>query len=94
MGLSIVSGFLLALSLSQCISAQDNHEWIAPTATDVRSPCPGLNTSVNFTFFRLYSVVDIHHQAGEPRLPTPEWQKYFHPGHAPGSTWYMGFYTH
>ncbi|KAJ7826891.1 hypothetical protein B0H14DRAFT_2595594 [Mycena olivaceomarginata] len=47
MGLSIVSGFLLALSLSQCISAQDNHEWIAPTATDVRSPCPGLNTLAN-----------------------------------------------
>ncbi|KAJ7893411.1 Cloroperoxidase [Mycena olivaceomarginata] len=40
MGLSIVSGFLLALSLSQCISAQDNHEWVAPTATDVRFPVP------------------------------------------------------
>ncbi|KAJ7770340.1 Chloroperoxidase, partial [Mycena olivaceomarginata] len=25
----------------------DNHEWIAPTATDVRSRCPGLNTLAN-----------------------------------------------
>ncbi|KAJ7835590.1 Cloroperoxidase [Mycena leptocephala] len=24
-----------------------NHDWIAPTATDVRSPCPGLNTLAN-----------------------------------------------
>ncbi|KAJ7220679.1 Cloroperoxidase, partial [Mycena pura] len=26
---------------------QDDHEWRAPTATDVRSPCPGLNTLAN-----------------------------------------------
>ncbi|KAJ7059236.1 Cloroperoxidase [Mycena amicta] len=25
----------------------DDHRWIAPTATDVRSPCPGLNTLAN-----------------------------------------------
>ncbi|KAF7343979.1 hypothetical protein MVEN_01687100 [Mycena venus] len=28
-------------------SAADSHEWRAPTATDVRSPCPGLNTLAN-----------------------------------------------
>ncbi|KAJ7613715.1 Cloroperoxidase [Mycena polygramma] len=25
----------------------NNHKWIGPTATDVRSPCPGLNTLAN-----------------------------------------------
>ncbi|KAJ7054192.1 Cloroperoxidase [Mycena amicta] len=28
-------------------SPANNHQWIAPTATDVRSPCPGLNTLAN-----------------------------------------------
>ncbi|KAJ7716397.1 Cloroperoxidase [Mycena maculata] len=28
-------------------SSANNHEWIAPTASDVRSPCPGLNTLAN-----------------------------------------------
>ncbi|KAJ6492201.1 Cloroperoxidase, partial [Mycena sanguinolenta] len=28
-------------------SVDSNHQWIAPTATDVRSPCPGLNTLAN-----------------------------------------------
>jgi hypothetical protein len=32
-----------------------NHPWIAPKATDVRGPCPGLNTSVLFRFF--YTIV-------------------------------------
>ncbi|KAF7326766.1 hypothetical protein MVEN_02595600 [Mycena venus] len=27
--------------------ATGSHEWIAPTATDARSPCPGLNTLAN-----------------------------------------------
>ncbi|KAJ7496555.1 Cloroperoxidase [Mycena latifolia] len=29
------------------ISASNNHQWIAPKATDLRSPCPGLNTLAN-----------------------------------------------
>ncbi|KAF8182733.1 Cloroperoxidase [Mycena galopus ATCC 62051] len=28
-------------------SSDNHHQWIAPTATDVRSPCPGLNTLAN-----------------------------------------------
>ncbi|KAJ7489169.1 Cloroperoxidase [Mycena latifolia] len=28
-------------------SNNDQHKWIAPSATDVRSPCPGLNTLAN-----------------------------------------------
>ncbi|KAF7350772.1 hypothetical protein MSAN_01638400 [Mycena sanguinolenta] len=47
MALSILSGFLVALSISQCAALYDSHEWIAPTASDVRSPCPGLNTLAN-----------------------------------------------
>ncbi|KAJ7059233.1 Cloroperoxidase [Mycena amicta] len=35
--------FLTAVKLSYA----DDHTWIAPTATDVRSPCPGLNTLAN-----------------------------------------------
>ncbi|KAF8217464.1 Chloroperoxidase [Mycena galopus ATCC 62051] len=28
-------------------SSLDNHQWIAPSTTDFRSPCPGLNTLAN-----------------------------------------------
>ncbi|KAJ7059240.1 Cloroperoxidase [Mycena amicta] len=35
--------FLTAVKLAYA----DDHTWIAPTATDVRSPCPGLNTLAN-----------------------------------------------
>ncbi|KAJ6582238.1 Cloroperoxidase [Mycena capillaripes] len=36
------------ISPSQALlDAGGNHGWIAPTATDVRSPCPGLNTLAN-----------------------------------------------
>ncbi|KAJ7023375.1 Cloroperoxidase [Mycena alexandri] len=38
---------MFALALPHRIAAQDDHPWIAPTATDVRSPCPGLNTLAN-----------------------------------------------
>ncbi|KAJ7237416.1 Cloroperoxidase [Mycena rebaudengoi] len=31
-------------------STQDDHKWIPPKATDVRSPCPGLNTLANHGF--------------------------------------------
>ncbi|KAF7350845.1 hypothetical protein MSAN_01646500 [Mycena sanguinolenta] len=44
---AILSGILLALSISQSVFSYDSHEWIAPTASDVRSPCPGLNTLAN-----------------------------------------------
>ncbi|KAJ6477034.1 Chloroperoxidase [Mycena sanguinolenta] len=47
MALSILSGFLVVLSILRCVSSYDSHEWIAPTASDVRSPCPGLNTLAN-----------------------------------------------
>jgi len=37
-----------ALAVSTASSAADgSHEWIAPKATDLRSPCPGLNTLAN-----------------------------------------------
>ncbi|KAF8202720.1 Cloroperoxidase [Mycena galopus ATCC 62051] len=37
-----------AFSTSRALSdPEGNHTWIAPTATDVRSPCPGLNTLAN-----------------------------------------------
>ncbi|KAJ6598218.1 Peroxidase, family 2-domain-containing protein [Mycena vulgaris] len=29
------------------VSSHDQHKWMAPTPTDVRSPCPGLNTLAN-----------------------------------------------
>ncbi|KAJ6533998.1 Cloroperoxidase [Mycena vulgaris] len=32
---------------SESTSGHDNHQWIAPKATDLRSPCPGLNTLAN-----------------------------------------------
>ncbi|KAJ7252381.1 Cloroperoxidase [Mycena haematopus] len=47
MALSFLLHFLVALSLSQCVSSHENHQWIVPTASDVRSPCPGLNTLAN-----------------------------------------------
>ncbi|KAF7350858.1 hypothetical protein MSAN_01647900 [Mycena sanguinolenta] len=47
MPLPILLCFLVVLSISQCVSSYDSHEWIAPTASDVRSPCPGLNTLAN-----------------------------------------------
>ncbi|KAJ7252359.1 Cloroperoxidase [Mycena haematopus] len=37
-----------AITTSADASSSNNaHEWIAPKATDVRSPCPGLNTLAN-----------------------------------------------
>ncbi|KAJ7496545.1 Cloroperoxidase [Mycena latifolia] len=48
--MALLSIFLAVLSISQAVRAQDDHEWIAPTATDVRSPCPGLNTLANHGF--------------------------------------------
>ncbi|KAJ7756088.1 Chloroperoxidase [Mycena maculata] len=36
-----------ALANAATAGPDNNHEWIAPTATDVRSPCPGLNTLAN-----------------------------------------------
>ncbi|KAJ7607502.1 Cloroperoxidase [Roridomyces roridus] len=43
-----VSQFVFTLgALTQVARAYDNHEWKAPTADQVRSPCPGLNTLAN-----------------------------------------------
>ncbi|KAJ7629329.1 Cloroperoxidase [Mycena rosella] len=47
--MALLSILLAALSLSHAVRA-DDHEWIAPTATDLRSPCPGLNTLANHGF--------------------------------------------
>ncbi|KAJ7687172.1 Cloroperoxidase [Mycena rosella] len=39
---------LAAVAISNASdSTKNNHEWIAPKATDLRSPCPGLNTLAN-----------------------------------------------
>ncbi|KAF7362512.1 hypothetical protein MVEN_00599000 [Mycena venus] len=46
MNLLLVSLFLVAVATAKG-STIDNHQWIAPKATDVRSPCPGLNTLAN-----------------------------------------------
>ncbi|KAJ7720028.1 Cloroperoxidase [Mycena metata] len=47
MNLFILSVFVASASLINASSSVDNHAWIAPTATDLRSPCPGLNTLAN-----------------------------------------------
>ncbi|KAJ6556191.1 Cloroperoxidase [Mycena capillaripes] len=41
--------YLAALATSHIHTtiATDTHQWIAPTSTDARSPCPGLNTLAN-----------------------------------------------
>ncbi|KAJ7670576.1 Cloroperoxidase [Mycena polygramma] len=41
--------FSLILAAVTLANAEDsaNHQWIAPKATDLRSPCPGLNTLAN-----------------------------------------------
>ncbi|KAJ6497370.1 Cloroperoxidase [Mycena sanguinolenta] len=46
MNLHTVWIFLAAAATAKG-SSSDNHEWIAPKATDLRSPCPGLNTLAN-----------------------------------------------
>ncbi|KAJ7744637.1 Cloroperoxidase [Mycena metata] len=49
-----ISLTVFALVLPHRTAAQDDHPWIAPTATDVRSPCPGLNTSgMNLTISQI-----------------------------------------
>ncbi|KAJ6533972.1 Cloroperoxidase, partial [Mycena vulgaris] len=48
--MALLSIFFATVCISQGVRAQENHEWIAPTATDVRSPCPGLNTLANHGF--------------------------------------------
>ncbi|KAJ7023376.1 Cloroperoxidase [Mycena alexandri] len=40
-----VPGWVVATDPSS--RSSDNHVWIAPKATDLRSPCPGLNTLAN-----------------------------------------------
>ncbi|KAJ7115153.1 Cloroperoxidase [Mycena epipterygia] len=45
-GLKLFGSPYKSASISRGL-AYDDHEWIAPTATDVRSPCPGLNTLAN-----------------------------------------------
>ncbi|KAJ7744636.1 Chloroperoxidase [Mycena metata] len=40
-----VSGWVVATDSTS--SSSSNHVWIAPKATDLRSPCPGLNTLAN-----------------------------------------------
>ncbi|KAJ6551184.1 Cloroperoxidase [Mycena capillaripes] len=39
--------FIFVVAYAADASLGNNHQWIAPTATDVRSPCPGLNTLAN-----------------------------------------------
>ncbi|KAJ7252393.1 Cloroperoxidase [Mycena haematopus] len=46
MNLHTVSLFLAVVAIAKA-SSSNNHEWVAPKATDVRSPCPGLNTLAN-----------------------------------------------
>ncbi|KAJ7133659.1 Chloroperoxidase [Mycena crocata] len=48
--MSLITLLLAVLAVSSVVLAKDNHQWIAPTATDVRSPCPGLNTLANHGF--------------------------------------------
>ncbi|KAJ7478663.1 Cloroperoxidase [Mycena galericulata] len=48
--MSFLTLCLAAVAISQGVLAFDNHEFIPPTATDVRSPCPGLNTLANHGF--------------------------------------------
>ncbi|KAJ7714323.1 Cloroperoxidase [Mycena maculata] len=49
MRLNLLTFVLAATSLTVAFSpdSSDEHQFIAPTATDVRSPCPGLNTLAN-----------------------------------------------
>ncbi|KAJ7705606.1 Cloroperoxidase [Mycena rosella] len=42
----LLSAVNLAYSIASS-SSENRHSWIAPTSTDVRSPCPGLNTLAN-----------------------------------------------
>ena len=48
---TFTSVIALAISLIKVSGSADNvdfsqHPWIAPTSTDLRGPCPGLNTYV------------------------------------------------
>ncbi|KAJ7493545.1 Cloroperoxidase [Mycena latifolia] len=43
---------VVAISETLADSTSDKHKWIAPRATDVRSPCPGLNTHIEYIFHR------------------------------------------
>ncbi|KAF7350811.1 hypothetical protein MSAN_01642700 [Mycena sanguinolenta] len=48
--MNLLQFFLLlaaAAASAHARSPADPHEWVAPAATDVRSPCPGLNTLAN-----------------------------------------------
>ncbi|KAF7340859.1 hypothetical protein MSAN_02115400 [Mycena sanguinolenta] len=50
MNLLKFSLFLAIAAITKCSDAGsglDYHQWISPTATDLRSPCPGLNTLAN-----------------------------------------------
>ncbi|KAJ7583571.1 Cloroperoxidase [Mycena floridula] len=46
---SIISFVVLAIATSGLADSADTttHKWIAPKSTDLRSPCPGLNTLAN-----------------------------------------------
>ncbi|KAF7360782.1 HEME-HALOPEROXIDASE domain-containing protein [Mycena venus] len=50
MALLILPLILAAVAISgaeDASSINSRHQWIAPKATDLRSPCPGLNTLAN-----------------------------------------------
>ncbi|KAJ7645053.1 Cloroperoxidase [Mycena polygramma] len=46
----LIFSFVIAaagLTTADSSSTNDGHKWVAPKATDLRSPCPGLNTLAN-----------------------------------------------
>ncbi|KAJ7275950.1 Cloroperoxidase, partial [Mycena rebaudengoi] len=44
---SLILAAIASTSAIPWYSNNNDHKWIAPSATDVRSPCPGLNTLAN-----------------------------------------------
>ncbi|KAJ7252319.1 Chloroperoxidase, partial [Mycena rebaudengoi] len=43
----ILAAVVTSSTASPWYSRRNDHKWIAPKTTDVRSPCPGLNTLAN-----------------------------------------------
>jgi len=46
------------------VSAGSGHEYVAPSSTDLRGPCPGLNAMANHLF--LPACYPFHHEDNSP----------------------------
>ncbi|KAJ7272389.1 Chloroperoxidase [Mycena rebaudengoi] len=77
---SLIWAVIASTSATPWYSRKNDHNWITPRATDVRSPCPGLNTLANYGYLPragkkisipmiLEAASEVFNMAPDPIIP-------------------------